>query len=705
MAAEKKHHRKNRWLVLFLLSASITVILSGIYQMPDEWDSLKLKHILRNMESSSRDFRFVIREFLAMPKNSPGKTVRGPKDGIYNKIVIAAVDDAAMRENGDTYPFDRKYWADFINRINQRPDSEKPKMVFFDIVFADASQKPASDAALIAAFSNYRGGIGEDIMLDALSINASFSTSDPEALKQIQNQLLAKYTLNADSQRAFSIGRFRLLNIRPLDNVFYYPVISSMMPEIANSLDFLGLANIDNDPVDQEKGKKPMFGRSTLHSEQGTNTTFRQVYFPSIVLSMACRLYDIPLSNVEVLGKDLQLKNALFEGKRTNLVIPLESRYRLPINFRSYPASGFIRIVSTREMEKQKFSNDTILFVGMHSEKGAYDIWPTPLGPMFGIEQLAYALGTVMNRDFILRIPDWANIGYVFAFSLLIGAFVMGGLGWTIAAIFFSILLPFSAGTLLFIANIQALTLLPVLGAILTVVTMQLIILLSEQREKQFIKATFSKYVNPALVDILIQNPELMKLGGTNAELTVFFSDIKGFATMAAEKNPAEMVKFLNDFFSRMTGVVMDSNGTIDKYMGDVLMAFWGAPIEDPDNALRACEAAIRMMDVLEKFNRERIVVGEKPVQIDIGMNTGNMIVGNVGSEKIKNYTVMGDGVNLASRLKGLNKFYHTNIVISEFTYAKVKEHVIVRELDLTRVKGKAKPVRIYELLDLKSRS
>ena len=244
-------------------------------------------------------------------------------------------------------------------------------------------------------------------------------------------------------------------------------------------------------------------------------------------------------------------------------------------------------------------------------------------------------------------------------------------------------------------------TFMAVLNGILVLIGVQIFMLLTEEKEKKFIKSTFSSYLNPKLVDILIQNPELIKLGGEEKEVTVFFSAVKNLGEVTEGRSPKELVEFLNRYFSRMADIVVNTNGTLDKYIGDSVMAFWGAPVDLPGHALKACEAAVLMQNAVEEFNKAEAERGYKPIHVHIGINTGNIVVGNVGSEQQKNYTAIGDSVNLASRLKGLNKFFHTHIVISEYTYEKVKDGIIARELDLTRVKGKTKPVRIYEVLDI----
>ncbi|MCK5267977.1 MAG: adenylate/guanylate cyclase domain-containing protein, partial [Spirochaetes bacterium] len=171
--------------------------------------------------------------------------------------------------------------------------------------------------------------------------------------------------------------------------------------------------------------------------------------------------------------------------------------------------------------------------------------------------------------------------------------------------------------------------------------------------------------------------------------------------TISEGMAPDALVNLLNRYLSKMTNVIVRNHlGTLDKYIGDAIMAFWGAPLPHKEHALLACSAAVEMMNELNIFNKETRL--KKPLNIGIGINTAGMLVGNMGSEVRMDYTLIGDGVNLGSRLESINKYYKTNIIISEATYEQVKSNVIVRELDLVRVKGKNKPVQIFELIDLK---
>ncbi len=222
---------------------------------------------------------------------------------------------------------------------------------------------------------------------------------------------------------------------------------------------------------------------------------------------------------------------------------------------------------------------------------------------------------------------------------------------------------------------------------------------LTEERKKQELKGTFQKYVSPSIVNEILSHPEKVELGGRKERMTVMFSDVRGFTTFAEKLDPKILGDFLNSYLTPMTRLVFKNNGTLDKYMGDAIMAFFGAPIHFKDHAKKCCITALEMIDKLHEMNRDFEKQNLPSIDIGIGLNTGDMSVGNMGSDIVRSYTVMGDSVNLASRLEGINKSYGTRIIISEFTYADVKNDFICRDLDLVRVKGKALPVKIYELV------
>jgi adenylate cyclase len=217
------------------------------------------------------------------------------------------------------------------------------------------------------------------------------------------------------------------------------------------------------------------------------------------------------------------------------------------------------------------------------------------------------------------------------------------------------------------------------------------------------IKKTFQRYVSGAVVEEMLRHPERVKLGGERRDMTVLFSDIRGFTSISETLDSEALVRLLNEFFTPMTRLVLDHGGTLDKYMGDALMAFFGAPLAQPDHAARACHAALAMRAELVRLNAGWHASGRLPpaqsLGIGIGLNSGEMSVGNIGSEAVFGYTVIGDNVNLGSRIEGLNKLYHTEVIVSEHTAGAAGDGLLLRELDLVQVKGKHVPVAIHELV------
>jgi adenylate cyclase len=224
------------------------------------------------------------------------------------------------------------------------------------------------------------------------------------------------------------------------------------------------------------------------------------------------------------------------------------------------------------------------------------------------------------------------------------------------------------------------------------------------QKEKRMIRGAFSHYVPEKVVNEIIANPEKLKLGGEERIITVLFSDIVGFTTISEKLTPPDLVKLLNEYLSEMTDIVLLNNGIIDKYEGDAIMAEFGVPVQYDNHAFMACKAALEMQNRLQELRVKWKSEEKPPLTARIGINTGEMIVGNMGSRNVFDYTVMGDHVNIGSRLEGLNKYYGTYIIISEYTYNRVKDAFYTRELDLIRVKGKVKPLKVFELIEIKEK-
>ena len=339
-----------------------------------------------------------------------------------------------------------------------------------------------------------------------------------------------------------------------------------------------------------------------------------------------------------------------------------------------------------------------ILMVGAFAKGIADDEKTTPYGLMFGVEIHTNALNTILMNNFLYHIPVWANTLILLAMALLT-AFMASRLP-TVWSLVLSVVLAvvfFFAIMLIFDLYNQIITLsTPIIGVFLSFLAVIVFRIMTEEKDKRRIRDMFGTYVSTRVVDQIINNPP--ELGGQDKDLTVLFSDIRGFTTLSESMSPQALVNHLNEYLTAMTGIILEYEGTLDKYVGDEIMCFWGAPLPQENHAMLACQCALRQMEGLRQLNESW--PPERQLNIGIGINSGIMTVGNMGSLQRMDYTLTGDNVNLGARLEGTNKSYFTNIIMSEYTYGLVQDKVIARELDNIRVKGKNQPVLIYELID-----
>jgi len=295
----------------------------------------------------------------------------------------------------------------------------------------------------------------------------------------------------------------------------------------------------------------------------------------------------------------------------------------------------------------------------------------------------------------------FTDILFIFGFSILFGVLLFF-VKRTIQAFLLFILILVSYGFTNYyffnIYNFNVSIIHPFLSIILTYFLSEAYRNLVEERRSRFLKKAFSSYVSPQLVEVIVKNPEKLKLGGETREVTVLFSDIRGFTTLSESLSPEKLVDILNEYLDPMTKIVFKNKGTLDKYIGDAIMAIFNAPVEIENHEYFACKAAVEMIEELKRINENFKAKNFPQIDIGIGINTGKVVAGNMGTDIRFDYTVIGDNVNLASRLEGLNKLYGTRIIVSENTYKKVKNEFKFRELDLIRVKGKKIGVKIYEL-------
>ncbi len=339
---------------------------------------------------------------------------------------------------------------------------------------------------------------------------------------------------------------------------------------------------------------------------------------------------------------------------------------------------------------------EKILFIGS-SAMALKDLRATPLNPLSsGVEVQTQIVEQMFLGDFLER-PDWAA-GLEFTYLTLLGILLIlilpmaGAIRCAVIA-FLAIASAFGFSWYAFVHwHFLIDPVFPSFAVFLIYLASSFLNFLGTERERGHIRGAFGRYLSPALVEKLAKNPKQLKLGGEMRPMTFLFMDIRNFTGIAEKFTPEELTQFMNGFLTPMTDIILQFGGTIDKYMGDCIMAFWNAPFEDEGHALHACQSALAMQQFL------RATPGFEEIRVGIGINSGNACVGNMGSEQRFDYTALGDAVNLASRIEGLSKNYGTATLVGQNTVEATQEFATL-EIDLIRVKGKTKPVKIFALL------
>lgn len=347
---------------------------------------------------------------------------------------------------------------------------------------------------------------------------------------------------------------------------------------------------------------------------------------------------------------------------------------------------------------------DSLALVGL-TATGTQDIGAIPLHNEYArVGTYHNTINTIVQRQFIKRINWPVNLIIMLIVALAMGYTIQRlnakrSLVTMVAAL---LLLTVTVMGFFALFNLWLQQLGILLASFLPSLAIVAIKFIKEESQKKFIKSAFSYYLSPSVIDEIIKDPESLELGGEDREITIFFSDIASFSTISEKLTPQDLVRRLNEYLTEMTNIILGYNGTVDKYIGDAIMAFYGAPIVMKDHHLKACMACIDMKRRLRELQEEWRNKGMEPLSARSGIHSGRATVGNMGSSTRMDYTAMGDAVNLASRLEGANKYYSTSAMISGATYEGARDHVEVRKLDMIRVVGKTEAVPIYELLGKK---
>lgn len=358
-------------------------------------------------------------------------------------------------------------------------------------------------------------------------------------------------------------------------------------------------------------------------------------------------------------------------------------------------------------LEKQLepgFFRDKYVFIGT-DVAGLFDLRATPLGNAYaGVGIHTNLLYTVLSSSYITRLSEAETIFCVFIFALLTILIVHRfKLTTAIVSILVLLLFTFLVSQIIFETErfyIQQFPL--VLASVVSLIVMYAYKYNTEEKDKRMIRGAFSQFVNKNVVDDLLADPTKLKLGGEKKNCSVFFSDVAGFTTISEQLEPEKLVYLLNAYLTDMTNIIFENDGMIDKYIGDAIMAVYGAPVSTGNHAVQSCRSALQQQKRILSLKEELMAEGYPELLARMGINTGDMVVGNMGSQDYFNYTVMGDTVNLAARLEPANKDYDTLIMIGANTYDMAKDEIYSRQLDLMVVKGKTEPIRVYELMGMK---
>lgn len=413
-------------------------------------------------------------------------------------------------------------------------------------------------------------------------------------------------------------------------------------------------------------------------------------------------------------GKIVARERSVVVGDK---IIPTNKYTEMLINFAgpsgTFPHISFYEVWEKADEDDNEYFkthfSDKIVLIGttniLHQ-----DFNPTPffgskhyaeLRSTYGIEIWANMIHTILKENYIIGLPDWQIILIILSFGLIVSYLSLQlSFGWSLIFIPLIGLAYINGCIFLFIRHNLWLDLVaPFLTIPLTYGAIFTYRYTIENKQRAIIKNLFQFYLHPSVVNELLKNPEGVKLGGVKKELTIFFSDIENFTSISETMDTEELVQLINIYLTEMSNIIISHEGTIDKYEGDAIMAFFGAPLDQEDHAIRACYSALEtqrhLIGIRERFKAK----GWPEINTRIGINTGPVVVGNMGGENRFDYTVLGDDVNLASRLEGANKTFLTKIIIGECTYELAKDSIVGRELDIILVKGRLRPVKVYELI------
>ena len=639
---------------------------------------------IRFMELGALDLRMVSR----------GKVATG------GETVIVTIDEKSLSELG-RWPWPRTTIARLIDKLK----ANGAKVVGFDIVFAEPDENSSLKTIAEITREVKQIGIKDKKLSDMIERKKALADTDAALARSIgraKNITLGYFFHTSQKDIAHLSEKDILQQDKGIANSRYQMIQSKTTPD--DSTLIRAYAAVTNLMPLSRAAENSGYFNAQPDSDGSIRWSplvikFGENYYASLSLSILLQYLDWPMLS-------LNMADFGVEGvKLGQILIPTDESGRMLINYmgpaRTFPHYSVSDVFNNR-LPPENLRNK-IVIVGA-TATGIYDLRVTPFSAVYpGVEIHATVIDNILHQNF-LQHSAWTS--FLDVCNIILFGFIMGIAVPRLRAVQ-GMLLALGLMVAFVIINTAIFsrfnTWLNMVYPVLTMATVYLGITVyryvTEEREKKKIRGAFQYYLTASVINEMLKDPTKLKLGGDKKDLSVLFSDIRGFTTVSEKLTPEELVHLLNEYLTVMTDIVFKYDGLLDKYMGDAIMAVFGAPLDQPDHALRACRTALGMMAELGVLQKKWLAEGRPVLNIGIGINTGEMVVGNMGSQMRFDYTVMGDSVNLGSRLEGINKEYGTNIVISEFTQSSVKDALFCRELDSVRVKGKKLPVRIYELI------
>jgi adenylate cyclase len=674
-----------------LISVTVCVVSLGLYValylVPHPHPALQF---LSDIELRTLDTRFQLR----------GRRPPGPQ------VVIVTIDQKSQDVLG-RWPFPRSNFAQAVDALREAG----ARVIAFDVNFPQPDQNSALQAVreMRRRYEETARRAGRNARFEAqlqeLEAEADNDKKFAEALSRFDNVILGYFFLPPEEISAQNQERLKeflnylsfqtypqIINSQYADKFEAHRVyggLSPNLPEFAASAKNFGYFNVIPD-ADGVVRREPAI------------TRFQGNFYPSLDMAAYLAYTNRPLDEVSVFFNP----NGLERINVGALAVPTDPQGFVQIDYHG-PAGTFptfsLSDVVQRKIPPAAFRDRLVLIGPTATGIPDFAVTPFQTEAFPGVEVHANFISNLLEGRFIRRglRENLIDLGFILLFSLAAGVVLS-----VVPPVRATIMLVVSLGLFHALAyhlfateRIWIAAFLPTATLTVNYAGIVSYRFFSEEREKKRVHGAFQQYVAPSIIHQLLERPELLRLGGEEQELTAMFTDIRNFTSISEGLPPHDLVELLNEHFSEMTDLIFQYWGTLDKYIGDSMMAFWGAPYPQPDHAARACRAALAMLRSLGVAQERQRAQGKPPLDIGIGVHTGPMLVGNMGSRRRFNFTIMGDNVNLASRLENLNKTYRTHLIISESTYQMVQQEMLGRELDSIRVKGRLRPVKIYELL------